>query len=88
MIENGHSKDLSIASGGQVVEVEEQVELSRLAPNLQRALKAKVGKGEITRVESITKGGKLVAYEAQLKGLGRHKEIQIDPDGNELSHEE
>jgi uncharacterized membrane protein YkoI len=88
MIVNGHSKDANIATDGQVVEVEEQVELSGLPANLQNALKAKAGKGEITKVESITKGGKLVAYEAQVKGLGLHNEIQVGPDGNEVSHEE
>lgn len=88
MITNGHSKDISIASDGRLVEVEEQIEFDALPADVQRALKTKAGKGEITKVESITKGGKLVAYEAQVKGLGRQREIQVGPDGSELSHEE
>jgi uncharacterized cupredoxin-like copper-binding protein len=88
MIVNGHSKDVNIASDGQVVEIEEQVELTGLPVPLQHGLKAKAGNGEITKVESITKRGRLVAYEAQVKRLGRHSEIQVGPDGNELSHEE
>lgn len=88
MITNGHSKDISIASDGRLVEVEEQIEFDALPADVQRALKTKAGKGEITKVESITKHGKLVAYEAQVKGLGRQREIQVGPDGSELSHEE
>lgn len=88
MMANGHSKDINIASDGRIVEVEEQIEFNALPADVQRALKAKAGKGEITKVESITKGGKLVAYEAQVKGLAHRKEIQVGPDGSELSHEE
>jgi hypothetical protein len=55
---------------------------------VQAALTAKAGGAKITKVESLTKHGKLVAYEAAtLKGT-KKGEIQVGPDGGKLSHEE
>ena len=88
MIVDGHSKDVSMAADGRVLEVEEQVALSDLPASVQQALKSKAHGREITKVESITKAGRLVAYEAQLKGAGRPREIQVGPDGGSLAHEE
>ena len=88
MVVNGHSKDVSIAPDGRLLEVEEQVELRQLPPAVQDGLQNKAGKGAITKVESITKNGKVVAYEAQVRTNGRHSEIQVGPHGEPLSHEE
>ena len=88
MIANGHSKDVSIAPDGRLLEIEEQVELSQLLSEVQKSLQGKAGKGTITKVESITKNGKVVAYEAQVRTNGRHSEIQVGPNGETLSHEE
>lgn len=88
MVVNGHSKDVSIAPDGRLLEVEEQVELKQLSPAVQEGLKGKAGEGTITKVESITKKGTIVAYEAQVRTNGRHSEIQVGPDGKPLSHEE
>jgi uncharacterized membrane protein YkoI len=88
MTVDGHSKDVSIAPDGRVLEVEEQVQLNSLPANVQLALKTKAGKGEITKVESIVKSGKLVAYEARVKADGEHREIQVGPEGKALSHAE
>jgi len=51
-------------------------------------LNAKAGKGRIAKVESLTKGGKVVAYEAQVVTAGKHSEIQVAPDGSDLIHPE
>ncbi|HEY2472415.1 MAG TPA: hypothetical protein VGI45_31810 [Terracidiphilus sp.] len=88
MTVDGHSKDVSIAPDGRVLEIEEQVQLNALPAKVQQALETKAEKGEITKVESIVKNGRLVAYEAQVSANGRHKEIQVGPEGNALSHEE
>jgi len=88
MVANGHSKDVSIAPDGRLLEVEEQVALSQLPAKVEGSLQGKAGKGVITKVESITKNGKLVAYEAQVRTNGRHSEIQVGPGGETLSHEE
>ena len=88
MTVNGHGKDVNIDSNGTVVEVEEQVEMDSLPAVVSQALRAKAGKGKITKVESITKHDKLVAYEAQVRTDGKKAEIQVGPDGKALDHEE
>jgi len=88
MIVNGHSKDVLIAADGTVVEVEEQVTLDSLSPEVKARLQAKAGKGKILKVESLSKKGKLVAYEAQVETNGKKSEVQVGPDGKPLAHEE
>jgi len=88
MIVNGHSKDVLIAADGTVVEVEEQVTLDSLSPEVKAGLQAKAGNGKILKVESLTKKGKLVAYEAQVETNGKKSEVQVGPDGKPLAHEE
>ncbi len=84
----GHSKDVTIAPDGDLLEVEEQVALDQLPTSVQTALLAKAGKGSITKVESIMKHGALVAYEAQVATGAKHSEIQVGPAGQKLVHEE
>lgn len=85
---DGHSKDVAIASDGKLLEVEEQVKLEALPATVLQGLQNKAGQGAIAKVESITKKGKIVAYEAQVRTAGRHSEIQVGPDGKALQHEE
>jgi len=85
---NGHSKDISMAADGSIVEVEEQVALDSLAAEVKAGLQAKAGKGKILKVESITKKNKLVAYEARVDTDGKKSEVQVGPDGKPLDHEE
>jgi hypothetical protein len=85
---NGHSKDISMAADGSIVEVEEQVVLDSLSADVKAGLQAKAGKGKILKVESLTKKGKLVAYEAQVETSGKKSEVQVGPDGKPLDHEE
>jgi len=88
MTVNGHSKDVLIAADGTIVEVEEQVALDSLSADVKAGLQAKAGKGKILKVESLTKKGKLVAYEAQVDSNGKKSEVQVGPDGKLLDHEE
>ncbi len=85
---NGHSKDVTVAPDGAILEIEEQVNLMDLAQGVQSGLAAKSAKGKIVKVESITKRGKIVAYEAQVTTGSRHTEIQVSRDGGTLVHEE
>jgi hypothetical protein len=84
----GHSKHITIGPDGDLLEVEEQVEMSALPTAVQLGLKAKAGAGSITKIESITKQGKTVAYEAQVKNGLKRSEIQVGLDGLPLDHEE
>jgi hypothetical protein len=88
MTVSGHSKDVSMTADGSVFEVEEQVALSSLSPEVKAGLQAKAGNGKILKVESLTKKGKLVAYEAKVETSGKKTEIQVGPDGKPLDHEE
>jgi hypothetical protein len=61
MTVSGHSKDVSIAPDGRVLEVEEEVALNTLSPQVRKGLEAKAAGGKIKKVESLTKNGKIVA---------------------------
>jgi hypothetical protein len=88
MTVNGHSKDISMTADGSIVEIEEQVALDSLSPEVKTGLQAKAGKGTILKVESLTKKGKLVAYEAQVVTNGKKSEVQVGPNGKPLDHQE
>ncbi|HKV79344.1 MAG TPA: hypothetical protein VJP02_14445 [Candidatus Sulfotelmatobacter sp.] len=88
MMVRGHSKDVLIDKEGAIVEVEEQVVLDSLPANVKSGLQSKAGSRKITKVESLTKHGKLVAYEAKVEAKGKKQEIQVGPDGKALDHEE
>ena len=85
---NGHSKDILIDKTGNIVEVEEQVSLDSLPPAVQEALKKAAGSGTIEVVESLTKNGKLVAYEAQVRHGRKRSETQVGPNGEKLKRPE
>jgi hypothetical protein len=88
IVVKGHSRDVIIAPDGSILTVEEQVDLDALPAAVREGLHKKAGTGTITKVESITKLGKLVAYEAQVRTGSKRSEIQIGPDGKPLVHKE
>jgi hypothetical protein len=85
---NGHSKDVTIDASGALLEIEEQVALETLPAAVRDGLQKKAGAGKITKVESITKHGTVVAYEAKVLTAGKKSEVQVGPDGKPLAHEE
>jgi hypothetical protein len=88
MTVNGHTKDVLIDGNGAVVEVEEEVAVDALSPEVKAGLLAKAGKGKLTAVVTIRKHDKLVAYEAKVNTNGKKSEVQVGPDGKPLDHEE
>ena len=88
MMVNGHSKDVLMDANGSVVEVEEQVLIESLPPEVRTGLQARAGDGNIVKVETLSKKGKLVAYEAKVLTDGKKSEVQVGPDGKPLDHEE
>ncbi|HEV2022129.1 MAG TPA: hypothetical protein VGQ94_06330 [Terriglobales bacterium] len=88
MTVQGHSRDVTIAPDGSVVAVEEEVAVDALPAPVREGLQKKAGAGAIARVESITKHGKLVAYEADVRTGKKRSEIQVGPDGKPLAHKE
>jgi hypothetical protein len=85
---SGHSRNVLFDSSGAVVEVEEEVAVAALPEKVRSALEAKAGKGTITRVESLSRQGHIVAYEAHVTTAGKRSEIQVGPEGEKLAHEE
>lgn len=81
----GHNRDTLIDPTGNVVEIEEQVELATLPPEVKSAIIKQAGKGRITMVESISKGDSVVAYEAHVKTAGKMSEIKVDATGKPIT---
>jgi hypothetical protein len=88
MISSGFHRDVLIDSEGQVVEIEQEISIDALPSAVRSAIQAKAGKGTVKKVESLTKRGKLVAYEAQVVTNGKKSEIQVGPGGESLAREE
>jgi uncharacterized membrane protein YkoI len=79
---NGHNKDVLFDAQGNMVEVEETVELSSVPPAVRATLEREsAARGAIARVETLTKNGKLEAYEAQMKKGAKTSEVSVAPDG-------
>ena len=85
---NGRTRDILFATDGSIAEIEEEVALDSLPATVQAGLKKKAGGSSIDKVESLTKNGKLVAYEGHIKRNGKSAEIQVGPEGQDLSREE
>jgi len=86
MTVDGHGKDILIDSKGNVIEVEEVVTMDSLSQPVKDGLTKAAGTGTISKVESLTKNGTLVAYEAVVKRGAKHSEIQVGPNGEKLTH--
>ena len=85
---NGRSRDVSFATDGSILEIEQEVPVDSLPAAVHAALVQKAGAGRIMKVESLTKHGTLVAYEAQVRTGTKRSEVQVGPDGQPLAHEE
>lgn len=84
----GHEKDILMDETGNVVEIEEAVSLDSLPAEVKDGLQKSAGAGRITNVESLTKGGKLIAYEAVVEHGSKRSEVQVGPDGKKLARPE
>lgn len=88
MTVNGHSKDVSIAPDGSILEIEQAVTLDSLPPAAKTALLARANGATITSIESVTKNGKIVSYEAHVVSGGKRSEIAVGPNGEKLTGED
>jgi hypothetical protein len=85
---HGHSRDVTIAPDGALLEIEEEVALDSLPAAVRAGLLQAAGSGKVVKVESLTKHGTIVAYEAQVRAGTKHSEVQVGPDGKPLAHAE
>jgi hypothetical protein len=65
-----------------------EVSLAAVPPAVTAGLIKAVGKGTIEKVETLTKKGQLVAYEADVKTGTKRSEVQVGPDGKKLARPE
>src|SRR5215471_18965866 len=80
---NGKTRDMIINADGSVDEVEDQVDLSSLSPEVQKTITQHAGKSKILVVEALSKGGTLQAYEIGIRNAaGKRSEFQVNPDGS------
>ena len=86
MTVNGHGKDIIVDSKGNVVEVEEEVAMDSLSQAVKDGLTKAAGTGTISKIESLTMNGTLVAYEAVVKRGVKRSEVQVGPNGEKLAH--
>jgi uncharacterized membrane protein YkoI len=84
MTVNGHGKDVSIAKDGTVLEVEEEVAMNALPADVKSALIARAGTATIVMVESVSKAGKIVSYEADTLQGKKKAEIAVGPHGEKV----
>jgi uncharacterized membrane protein YkoI len=76
---NGRTRDLLFDSVGTVVEVEQEIANDAVPP---AAMKALMARGKVTKVEMVTKGKSVVAYESTVKTkTGKNVEVAVDAGG-------
>ena len=88
MKRDGLSENILMDSTGAVTEIEKEVPTDSLASAVREGLQKAAGEGKIVKVESLTKHGTLVAYEAQVRKGSKTSEVQVGPDGGTLAREE
>jgi hypothetical protein len=75
------SKDVTFSPQGDVLEIEQQVDPATLPPPVAAAFAKAASGGKLGKVESLTRQGKLIAYESTVVKGGRHSEVAFSPDG-------
>ncbi|MEO6724229.1 MAG: hypothetical protein ABIU20_05375 [Blastocatellia bacterium] len=78
---NDHRKDVLMDTDGKVVSIEEEVPLASVPAIIKAEIEKQAGKRKIQFVESITKDGAIVYYEAHVKSGIKSKEIKVGMDG-------
>ena len=81
--ENDVGRDVLYEPGGNVIVVEETVDLAHVPKPVQRAFKKKSPKATILLTEKLMRGSS-VNYEFQFKERGAIKEIAFDSSGKEV----
>jgi hypothetical protein len=84
MMAGTRSKDVTFGSNGDVLEVEEQVDVDSLPIPVKEALLKAAKGGTVDKAESLSRRGTIVSYEAVIKRKGVHHEIAFHPDGSAM----
>ena len=77
---NGKTRDVTFDEAGGIFALEEETAIDQIPAGARSAIEKAATGGRITRVETITEGGK-TAYEAQLSKGGKNSEVKVDASG-------
>jgi len=77
----GHDKGVLIGAGGDVIAVQEEVAWDDLAPAVQEGIRSAAGGGKIGKAHSVTQGGDLVGYGADVERDGQTIHVEVGPNG-------
>ena len=80
------TRDVTYATNGTLISLEETLDTSALPRKVKSALHKAFPKGKVLKAERITKGT-AVTYEFQIEHNGQKSEVVFDPQGNELERE-
>jgi hypothetical protein len=81
---NGKSRDFNVDSVGKLLLVEEETSLNAIPAEAQAGIIRKSGSGKITVVETFSKPGQPLVYEAGYTDkAGRRHEVLVKTDGTE-----
>jgi len=86
MTVNGHGKDVSFDSAGNVVSVEEEIPLESIPPAAKAAIEKTAAGSKINKVEKVTEGG-TTSYEAAYRNGGKSREFTVRADGSPVKSE-
>lgn len=79
LLVEGRTRGIVMGPDGTVVQVEQEIAWDQLPADVQTDLANVAGKGKYVAVSTITKDGKLVAYEAVLVTNGNKAHVQVKP---------
>lgn len=83
-VKHGRSKDMTFDPRGNMLEVEEQVDLASLPPQVAAAMQKAAGGGQLGSIESLQRKGVLISYEAVVTDGGKRREVAFRPDGSPM----
>ena len=76
---NARAKDIPMNDKGATIEIGEEADLQLLSAEVRARLRAKAANATVLKVEALTKSGKLVAYEAPMRGRPARDSVQARP---------
>ena len=77
----GHDKGVLIDGDGGVIAVQEEVAWDDLAPGVQEGIRNLANGGKIGKAHSVSQGGDVVGYGADVERDGQTIHIEVGPDG-------
>jgi len=87
MVKGSRGHDVTFDAMGNVVEVEDEIDAAALPVAVSDSLKKAAAGGKVTSVESLSRKGTIVQYEAVVMKNGRRSEVAFHPDGTR-AHED